>query len=162
MNELLVRSKRDALAREDLGITPSEVPLIPDHQHVDENVTVYAFPIFPLHGILKYNIPEHPTQSDRRSSILKRKRKTFPNSRDRPTKWGTVTTADAGPSVSIQELMASPYFGPSSLSDEMAQEWRRQVVMLMFLRLKFIRGQAKTTVKIQRENGRGKTAQECR
>ena len=89
-------------------------------------------PISPFHGISEDDTLERLIQPDRRPSILKRKRKASPESHSRPIKRGTGTTADVDPSVSIQELMARSDFDPSSLSGEMAQEWRRQVVKLMF------------------------------
>jgi len=118
------------LGRENLDVTPSEIPLVPNDQHVykDENITVYAFPVSPLHETSEDNTPE----LDRHPSVLKRKRRVSPEIRDRPTKRGTGATAVSDSPLSIQELMARSDFDPTSLSEEMAQAWRRHVVKLMF------------------------------
>ena len=95
----------------------------------DENITVYAFPVFPLHETSEDNTPE-PDQHN--PSILKRKRRPSPEIHDRPTKRGTGATAVPDPSRSIQELMARSDFDPTTLSEETGQAWRRHVVKLMF------------------------------
>ncbi|KAI6104184.1 hypothetical protein F5141DRAFT_1189708 [Pisolithus sp. B1] len=124
-----------ALSRsENLDVTPSEVPLVPDDQPVykDENITVFALPINPtLEESQDEDVLGCSDDADRHSKVLKRKRDTSP---ERPVKRGSNsrTGPEPEPSVAIDELMERSDFDPTSLKGDRAQAWRRHIVKLMF------------------------------
>ncbi|KAI6010112.1 hypothetical protein EDC04DRAFT_3072447 [Pisolithus marmoratus] len=130
----LIASMRRYTYRENLDVTPSEVPLVPDDQPVykDENITVFAMPINPT---LDQSQDEDALDcKDGHSNVLKRKRDMSP---ERPAKRGSNnqqarTTPEVDPSMPIDELMERSDFDPTSLKGDRAQEWRRRIVKLMF------------------------------
>ncbi|KAI6012153.1 hypothetical protein BKA83DRAFT_4370844 [Pisolithus microcarpus] len=132
----LIASMRRYTYRDNLDVTPSEVPLVPDDQPVykDENITVFALPINPtLEESYDEDALDCSGNADGHSKVLKRKRDTSP---ERPVKRGSNnqarTSPEPDPSVSIDELMERSDFDPTSLRGDRAQAWRRHIVKLMF------------------------------
>ncbi|KAG6330075.1 hypothetical protein ID866_9015 [Astraeus odoratus] len=153
--------------RENLAVTPSEIPLIPDDQPVykDQNIAVFALPVLPVEdGEEDKKMLEISANLDGNSSMLKRKRDGTPESSDRLAKRGPSLTRDTMNSESppsIQELASRAGFDPTSLTGDAAQAWRRYIVDLMFPATRVAQSTAEGSGKGSKgkKKGKGNTAE---
>jgi ribonuclease Z len=138
------------LFRDYLAVIPTEVPIKsaihdlskpPDPFYKDENVTVYAIPIIPVHNSLTTAGPSaiDPTAvADARiKSSSKRKRTPSPTSTSKRSHHlrGSSTSsnhAEEPESPSIQDLAKRSGFNPRYLEGKSAHEWREFMVQTVF------------------------------
>ncbi|KAM6497244.1 hypothetical protein JOM56_007717 [Amanita muscaria] len=113
--------------RDTLHIQPIEAPSIPlsspEPIYKDDNITVYGIPIAP--SVL--------AQGDALGdSPLKQKRKRSP-SPHRTLKRASIAKADSSlPTTTLEQISSQLGFSPSSLSGDLAQEWKTSLVKVMF------------------------------
>ncbi|KIJ09075.1 hypothetical protein PAXINDRAFT_172647 [Paxillus involutus ATCC 200175] len=145
----LMASMRKYTYRENLLVTPSEIPLSPvslvsEHQPVykDNNITVFALPVLPEapSGLPSSAGPAGVTAtsvcpSDSTGSLKRRREPSPYQPSKRLSNQGSATPfPDTIPPVapSLREVVTKSDFDPSSLNGEMAQAWRQLVIQTMF------------------------------
>ncbi|KAJ8585232.1 hypothetical protein M405DRAFT_773220 [Rhizopogon salebrosus TDB-379] len=126
--------------RETISVNPIEIPIshpldkstgdIPIYK--DENVSVFALPIYPDVRALEVSsgsvtLPHRDTDVvNRNTGKRKRTPSPTPSSKRRP---GASTMDHA---AALQEVMSRPDFDPTTLVGDNAQEWLRHIVRMMF------------------------------
>ncbi|KAJ7573869.1 hypothetical protein C8J56DRAFT_1173192 [Mycena floridula] len=116
--------------RESMAVTPFEVPIVagdsatPEPVFKDQMITVYGIPVLPTDSSSSIMVQDTP---------LKRKREQSP---DAPSKRQAT---DDEPAIQAQQaelplarLMQKPDFIPTSLTRDLANDWKRLVVKTMF------------------------------
>jgi ribonuclease Z len=134
----LMASMRKYTYRDNLNLTPTEVPLVATCTETedrpvyrDNNISVFALPVVPSEIPLEAANPRGDT-----AGSLKRKRDDTPertskrllNQRGADQLVGHImTTTD-----SLRKAASTPDFDPASLNGEVAQAWRQLMIQSMF------------------------------
>ena len=106
----------------------------PDPLYKDKNVTVYGIPILPSSESLQNasSSTSDPSTTSHSLDHSKRKREVSPDSPSKRPALMIEGTQSLEKSSSIDDIMQQADFTPVGLTGEVAQEWRRLMVDVMF------------------------------
>ncbi|KAH0834911.1 beta-lactamase-like protein [Lanmaoa asiatica] len=134
----LIASMRKYTYRDNLIVTPVEVPLVPPCTETedrpvykDDNISVFALPVVPS-GLPSQTV----NPRDEAAGSLKRKREDSPQrSSKRPSNQhgGDPLAVDIMTTMEfLRKAASAPDFDPASLNGEVAQAWRQLMIQSMF------------------------------
>ncbi|KAF8434881.1 hypothetical protein L210DRAFT_3552991 [Boletus edulis BED1] len=134
----LIASMRKYTYRDNLIITPAEVPLFPPGTKIEDrpvyrdgNISVFALPVVPSETPLQVALPQGEAVGS-----LKRKREDSPEGSSKRLLNQHGEDRLAGDTMATMEFLRKaasvPDFDPTSLNGEVAQAWRQLMIQSMF------------------------------